>query len=170
MTRVATDAHWATEKYYDYLLSTFGRNSIDNNGFALYNYVHADLTVLGLSNNVNAFWDGQRMTFGDGNSTYSPLTTVDITCHEITHGLTELTANLVYAEESGAMNEVFSDIFGTVVEFMQSLLLQIGQLVRILELRFVPWANPNQYNDPDIRNHGMYWDFNNEVHPKLLLF
>ncbi|HOU98418.1 MAG TPA: M4 family metallopeptidase [Bacteroidales bacterium] len=160
---VATDAHWATEKYYDYLLSTFGRNSIDNNGFALYNYVHADLTVLGLSNNVNAFWDGQRMTFGDGNSTYSPLTTVDITCHEITHGLTELTANLVYADESGAMNEGFSDIFGTVVEFYAKPSTANWTIGEDIGTAFRSMANPNQYNDPDTY-HGMYWDFNNEVH------
>lgn len=79
---VATDAHWASEKYYDYFYNTFNRNSIDNNGFALYNYVHADLIAFGLSNNVNAFWDGARMTYGDGNATYSPLTTVDITAHK----------------------------------------------------------------------------------------
>lgn len=160
---VATDAHWATEKYYDYLYNTFGRNSIDNNGFALYNYVHADLTAMGFSSNVNAFWDGQRMTFGDGNSTYSPLTTVDITCHEITHGLTELTANLVYADESGALNEGFSDIFGTVVEFYAKPSSANWTIGEDIGSAFRSLANPNQYNDPDTY-HGTNWDFNNEVH------
>ncbi|NSW46425.1 MAG: M4 family metallopeptidase [Bacteroidales bacterium] len=160
---VATDAHWATEKYYDYLFNNFGRNSIDNNGFALYNYVHADLTAFGMSSNVNAFWDGQRMTYGDGNSTYSPLTTVDITCHEITHGLTELTANLVYADESGALNEGFSDIFGTVVEFYAKPSQANWTIGEDIGAAFRSMANPNTYNDPDTYQ-GTYWDFNNEVH------
>ena len=80
---VATDAHWASEKTYDYYFNNFGFNSIDNNGFALLSYVHYDLVAAGYANNVNAFWDGQRMTYGDGNTTYSPLTTVDIAGHEI---------------------------------------------------------------------------------------
>jgi Zn-dependent metalloprotease len=160
---VATDAQWATEKYYDYLLQAFGRNSIDNNGFALYNYVHTDLTAFGMSNNVNAFWDGQRMTFGDGNSTYSPLTTVDITCHEITHGLTENTAGLVYQDESGAMNEGFSDIFGTILEFYAKPSTANWTIGEDIGTPFRSLENPNAYGDPNTY-HGNYWDYNNEVH------
>lgn len=160
---VATDAHWATEKYYDYLLNTFARNSIDNNGFALYSYVHADLTALGLPSNVNAFWDGQRMTYGDGNSTYSPLTTVDIAGHEMTHGLTELTASLIYADESGAMNEGFSDIFGTVLEFYAKPSAANWTIGEDIGAAFRSLQDPNSYGNPDTY-HGTNWDFNNEVH------
>ena len=98
----ATDAHWGAEMTYDYFFSMFNRNSIDGNGFALVSYVHYG------NNYSNAFWDGQRMTYGDGNN--NPFTALDITGHEITHGLTNFTANLVYQNESGALNESFSDI------------------------------------------------------------
>lgn len=108
---VAGDAHWGTEMTYDYFMLQHGRNSIDNNGFALKSYVHYN------SNYANAFWDGQRMTYGDGNSTMDPLTALDITGHEVAHGLTSFTAGLIYQDESGALNESFSDIFGTAIEF-----------------------------------------------------
>lgn len=104
----ATDAHWGAEMTYDYLLNDHGRNSIDNNGFQLNSYVHYD------QNYSNAFWDGQRMTYGDGNGT--PFTALDIAGHEIAHGLTTNSANLVYQDEPGGLNESFSDIFGMLVE------------------------------------------------------
>ena len=67
----------------------------------LKSYVHYD------NNYNNAFWDGQRMTYGDGNgTTFTPLTAIDVTGHEITHGLTTFTADLVYQNESGALKLV----------------------------------------------------------------
>ncbi|MCC7453418.1 MAG: M4 family metallopeptidase, partial [Crocinitomix sp.] len=107
----ATDAHWGAEMTYDYYFENYGRNSIDNDGFQLNSYVHfGDLII-------NAFWDGERMLYGDGDGLSTPpLTTMDIVGHEITHGLTTFTANLIYSEESGALNESFSDIFGTAIE------------------------------------------------------
>jgi Zn-dependent metalloprotease len=108
---VATDAHWGAEKTYDYFSLIHGRNSIDGNGFNLISYVHYN------TNYNNAFWDGSRMTYGDGDgSVFTPLTGLDVTGHEITHGLTEFTAGLVYSYESGALNESFSDIFGNTIE------------------------------------------------------
>jgi Zn-dependent metalloprotease len=57
------------------------------------------------------------MSYGDGDgSTFSPLTTIDICGHEMTHGVTERTANQTYASESGALNESWSDIMGSMVE------------------------------------------------------
>ncbi|XZF16596.1 M4 family metallopeptidase [Chitinophagaceae bacterium MMS25-I14] len=113
LDQYATDAHWGAEKTYDFYLSTFGRNSIDGNGFALKSYVHYS------TNYFNAFWDGTRMTYGDGSSTdnHKPLTAMDVCGHEITHGLTSYTANLNYSNESGALNEGFSDCMGTSIEF-----------------------------------------------------
>jgi Zn-dependent metalloprotease len=107
----AVDAHYGTEVTYDYFWNIHNRNSIDDNGFALYSYVHYS------TNYTNAFWDGQRMTYGDGGGSYTPLTTLDICGHEVTHGLTTNTSSLVYSYESGALNESFSDIFGTTVEW-----------------------------------------------------
>lgn len=142
----ATDAHWGAEKTYDYFLYKHNRNSIDGNGFALYSYVHYDL------NYANAFWDGIRMSYGDGSPTSvlnTPLTALDIAGHEITHGLTSRTANLIYQRESGALNESFSDIFGTAIEFYArpnnaDWLIgdDLGGAIRSM-------SNPNQYGDPD---------------------
>ncbi len=106
----ATDAHWGAAMTYDFYQS-LGRNSIDNNGYPLNLYMHYN------TNYLNAFWDGSRMVFGDGNSFYKPFAPLDITGHEITHGLSEHSANLIYQGESGALNESFSDIMGACVEW-----------------------------------------------------
>ncbi|OOF23218.1 hemagglutinin [Salinivibrio proteolyticus] len=58
----------------------------------------------------NAFWDGQQMTFGDGNGSMYPLTTWDVIAHEVSHGFTEQNSGLEYRGMSGGMNESFSDI------------------------------------------------------------
>ncbi len=109
--QAATDAHWGAEMTYDYYWNIHNRNSIDNNGFKLLSYVHYN------TNYNNAFWDGQRMTYGDGNgTTFTILTGLDVCGHEVTHGLTSNSSQLIYSNESGALNESYSDIFGTMVE------------------------------------------------------
>ncbi|MFZ6848195.1 M4 family metallopeptidase [Undibacterium sp. RuRC25W] len=65
----------------------------------------------------NAFWDGAGMTFGDGASSFYPLTSLDVIGHEISHGFTEQNSNLVYVGMSGAMNEAFSDMAGEAVKY-----------------------------------------------------
>jgi Zn-dependent metalloprotease len=109
----AVDAHWGAEKTYDYYFEKHARNSIDNKGFKLINMVHYG-TSFG-----NAYWDGNRMVFGygDGVNTKNPLVSLDIIGHEITHGLTSSTAKLVLQNESGALNESFSDIFGATIDW-----------------------------------------------------
>jgi len=166
---VATDAHWGAEKFYDFLIQKFNRNSIDNNGFPLYNYIHANLVSMGFPNNVNAFWDGERATFGDGNQYYSPLTAIDIVAHEFTHGLIEHTANLIYVGESGAINEGFADIFACAVEHYSkpqqanwTIAEDIGQPFRSIQ-------NPKDYGHPDTYK-GIFWDFNEEVHRNSTVF
>ncbi|MEI6764416.1 MAG: M4 family metallopeptidase [Bacteroidota bacterium] len=155
---VASDAHWGTEVTYDYFSLNYGRNSIDNAGFKLISYVHANLVGMGYGNNINAFWDGTRMTYGDGGSGYSPLTTLDICGHEITHGLTSNTANLTYSNESGALNEGFSDIFGTAIEFYGKPPLQTGNwtMGENMGTPFRSMSNPNLYSQPDTYN-GTNW-------------
>ena len=140
---VATDAQWGAGKTWDYYRYRYDRNSIDNLGFKIKSYVHYDVSY------ANAFWDGQRMTYGDGNTSWQPLVALDICGHEITHGLTSYTANLDYQNESGAMNEAFSDIFGTAIEFYSKpttanwlLGEDIGTPIRSL-------SNPGTYNQPD---------------------
>ena len=66
--------------------------------FALRSYVHFDLVAFGYPSQNNAFWDGQRMTYGDGENGITPLTALDICGHEITHGLTTNTADLMVSD------------------------------------------------------------------------
>jgi PKD repeat protein len=148
--RYALDAHWATEKTYDYMDSVHNRNSIDNNGFTLKSYVHYDL------NYVNAFWDGQRMTYGDGDATRTPLTTVDISAHEVAHGWTDYTSDLIYANESGALNESFSDIFGFLVENYARPTNWNWIIGEDIGGAFRSMSNPNSYGDPDTYG-GLNW-------------
>lgn len=61
-------------------------------------------------NYENAFWDGQQMTFGDGQDTFHPLVGLGVVAHEVSHGFTQQNSNLVYQNQSGGLNESFSDI------------------------------------------------------------
>lgn len=147
----AGDTHWAAEMTYDYLQSVHGMNSINNNGMNLLMYVHYD------QNWFNARWDGQRAMFGDGPGNNSPFGTIDIAAHELGHGVTGNSANLVYQDESGALNESFSDIIGAMVEYHYG----INPDWLIGEDRGGPlrsMSNPGQYQNPDTY-HGTYWEF-----------
>lgn len=108
----AVDAQYGTNVTWDYYKNVFGRNGIFGDGRGSYNRVHYG------QNYVNAFWDGTKMTYGDGDGVnFGPLVSLDVAGHEMTHGVTENTANLTYSGESGGLNEATSDIFGTMVEF-----------------------------------------------------
>ena len=65
----------------------------------------------------NAFWDGTQMTFGDGATTFYPLVSLDVAAHEVSHGFTEQNSGLVYSNQSGGMNEAFSDMSGEAAEY-----------------------------------------------------
>jgi Zn-dependent metalloprotease len=97
---------------YNLYWEVYGRNSIDNQGMALSGTVHYGKGY------ANAFWDGQRVTFGDGDgvSFYRFTITVDVTGHELTHGVTAHESNLIYWAETGALNESISDVFGSLVK------------------------------------------------------
>jgi thermolysin len=121
--RAGVDAHYGAAKTYDYFYNVHGRRGIDGAG-GPGGYTSADGVTRLISSRVhystgynNAFWNGTYMTYGDGNgSTFSPLVTLDICGHEMTHGVTERTAGLTYSGESGALNESMSDVFGAMVE------------------------------------------------------
>lgn len=109
-----TDAHFGTSMTWDYFKDIHGRNGIANDGKGALTRVHF------YTNYNNAFWSEACfcMTFGDGDGvTFGPLVSLDIAGHEMTHGVTNRSANLVYSRESGGLNEATSDIFGTMVEF-----------------------------------------------------
>jgi Zn-dependent metalloprotease len=106
------DAQYGTNMTWDYYKTVHGRNGIFGTGAGSYNRTHYG------SNYVNAFWDGKKMTYGDGDGVnYGPLVSLDVAGHEMSHGVTENTAGLTYSGESGGLNEATSDIFGTMVEF-----------------------------------------------------
>jgi Zn-dependent metalloprotease len=106
------DAQYGTNMTWDFYKNTYGRNGIFGTGAGSYNRVHYG------NGYVNAFWDGTKMTYGDGDGTnYGPLTSLDVAGHEMSHGVTENSAGLEYSGESGGLNESTSDIFGTMVEF-----------------------------------------------------
>jgi Zn-dependent metalloprotease len=110
----AVDAQYGAAETWDYFAKMFKRRGIANDGVGVYSRVHYG------TNYANAFWNDncRCMTFGDGDGEdLDPLVSLDITGHEITHGLTSRTAALMGSGESGGLNESTSDIFGTMIEF-----------------------------------------------------
>ncbi|MCX6050825.1 MAG: M4 family metallopeptidase [Chloroflexi bacterium] len=99
------NAHNYAGNTYDFYFNRFGRDSYDNAGAALKSYVCYG------TNYQNAFWDGAKMTYGNGFAAAD-----DVVAHELSHAVTERTSNLVYSNQSGALNESFSDIFGEAVD------------------------------------------------------
>jgi Zn-dependent metalloprotease len=97
--------------FRDCLKNVFNRNSLDNNGMDLISNVH-----FGTKYN-NAFWDGDEITFGDGDGKiFVNLTkSLDVVAHELGHGVVQWTANFVYSKQPGALHEHFADVFGSVV-------------------------------------------------------
>lgn len=95
----------------DYLKNSLNRNSLDNNGMDLICNVH-----YGVKFN-NAFWYDGQITFGDGDGVIFTnfAKSLDVIAHELGHGIVENTAKLEYQNQSGALNEHFADVFGTVV-------------------------------------------------------
>ncbi|MCM3671414.1 M4 family metallopeptidase [Mesobacillus maritimus] len=110
--RAAVDAHYNSEKVYEYFLNEHDRNSLDGEGMAIVSYVHYG------QNYNNAFWNGAWMTYGDGDGEFmtSLSAGLDVAAHEMTHGVISKTANLQYRNQSGALNESFADVFGALVD------------------------------------------------------
>jgi Zn-dependent metalloprotease len=101
---------------YDFFSKVFARNSIDDRGMRLDSSVHfrEDPT----EPFDNAFWNGSQMIYGDGDGkTFQRFTKcLDVIGHELTHGITQYEAGLAYHGQSGALNESFSDVFGSLVK------------------------------------------------------
>jgi Zn-dependent metalloprotease len=105
----AFDGLGTTRQFYK---DIFDRSSVDDRGMRLEAYVHYDVGY------NNAFWDGREMIFGDGDGhVFTDFTkSVDVIAHELTHGVTQFTAGLDYHNQSGALNESISDVFGSLVK------------------------------------------------------
>jgi len=103
---------------FDLYADVFGRNSIDGQGLELISTVHHRMGF------DNAFWDGNQMAYGDGDEDlpvserlFNRFTiSLEIIGHELTHGVTQYEANLVYRNQPGALNESMSDVFGALVK------------------------------------------------------
>ncbi|WP_427926817.1 M4 family metallopeptidase [Xanthomonas campestris] len=112
----AVDAHYGVALTWDYYRTAHARSGIANDGTGARSRVHYG------SRYNNAFWSDSCfcMTFGDGDgdgSAFTPLVSVDVAGHEMTHGVTSRTARLVYSGESGGLNEATSDIMGAMAEY-----------------------------------------------------
>ncbi|MCX7569647.1 M4 family metallopeptidase [Tumebacillus sp. DT12] len=110
--RAGVDAHYYAGKVYDYYKNTLNRNSFDGNGAKIISGVHYS------TNYNNAFWNGSQMTYGDGDGVqFRALSgSYDVVAHELTHAVTERTANLTYSYQSGALNESWSDAMASVMD------------------------------------------------------
>jgi Zn-dependent metalloprotease len=141
-TGALVDAHYYMALADSYFQTQYGFDFTDlenHNGRIV---VHGHYT----KNYVNAFWNGSYFGFGDGDGVnYDPLTSLDVAAHEFTHGVTEYTSDLIYQNESGALNESFSDIMAAVIER----LVDDGELPDSV--------SPSEEPDIDLRNSGSEW-------------
>jgi bacillolysin len=152
--RPGVDAHYYAGVVDDFYRQTFQRNSIDDEGMTIISTVHFSRGY------CNAFWNGAQMTYGDGDGrSCLPLSGgLDVVGHELTHGVTEFTSNLIYENESGALNESFSDMMGNTIEFYAAQQgadpagrpdFRIGEDVIVDTAGFRNMGDPAEFNDPD---------------------
>ncbi len=106
------EAYDGAGAHYDFFKKVYGRDSLDNKGFQLDSSVHYG------RNYDNAFWNGRQMVYGDGDGDLFDRFTkaLDVIGHELTHGIVQFEANLTYEGQSGALNESFADVFGSLVK------------------------------------------------------
>jgi Zn-dependent metalloprotease len=110
--KTVTEAYGYSGSTYNFFKDIFGRNSIDTRGMKLDSTVH-----YGEDYN-NAFWNGTQMVYGDGDGDIFQRFTksIDVIGHELSHGVTQYEAALEYQGQAGALNESFSDVFGSLVK------------------------------------------------------
>lgn len=144
----AVDAHWGATVVYEYWKNKHGRLSYNGQGTEITSYVNY------FSGYNNAFWNGSAMVYGSGSGMFNkgldPLTSLDVCAHEVGHGVCQTTSALVYAKESGAINEGFSDIWAAVTEHYAGVekdIWRIGEEIGVSPLRVM--SNPNLEGDPD---------------------
>lgn len=170
LDEVALDAHYCTSKFHDMMVDLFDYRGMDGSGKAMDPVVH----VAGGAAYLNAFWDGSNAYFGNGDCHHNPLTTLSVVGHEFMHGVTDYTSDLIYANESGAINESMSDIFGKSLEYFydnERFSWELGPEFGKNEFsrNFRDMSNPNLYEDPALYL-GMYWDLGGGVHTNSGVF
>lgn len=169
--RDALDAHWAEEKVIDYWSSIHARNSLNDLGIPILGYVHY------YNDTPNqASWDptSQVMRYGNGDGLiFNSFTSLDIIGHEMGHGITQFTANLTSGnQESGALNEGFSDIWGACIEHWaapnKQTWLMGEEIPKHTYSCFRNLQNPKDSTTVEGKHpntyHGQFWDNNGEPH------
>ncbi|MCX7569648.1 M4 family metallopeptidase [Tumebacillus sp. DT12] len=143
--RAGVDAHYYAGKVYDYYYNTLGRNSYDGLGRTIISGVHYS------TNYNNAFWNGTQMTYGDGDgTTFRPLSgALDVVAHELTHAVTDYSADLVYSYQSGALNESWSDAMASVIDSNDWLIGEDVYTPNTAGDALRSMSDPNAYGDPD---------------------
>ncbi|WP_305927748.1 M4 family metallopeptidase [Bacillus mycoides] len=162
----AVDAHYYSGLVYDVYRGYFNRDSYDDKGGAIHSVVHYG------KNYNNATWNGKQMVYGDGDGEqFTSLSgAIDIVGHEITHGVTQYSSGLIYRNESGALNESISDLFGTLVEqyAYKEPDYEIGEDVytpNTPDDALRSMSNPTKYNQPDhYSNRYIGYEDNGGVH------
>ncbi len=110
----SVSAHVNAGIAYEYYRTTHSRNSLDGSGGTILSVVHVTQNGRPMD---NAFWNGKVMAYGDGNIYFRPMARgLDVAAHEMTHGVIEHSANLVYLSQSGAINESMADVFAMMVD------------------------------------------------------
>lgn len=114
-SKTAISAHYNGGLAYEYFLNTHTRNSINGKGGTIISIINvAEKGGRGMD---NAFWNGEAMFYGNGATAFNSLAKgLDVAGHEMSHGVIESTANLTYENESGAINESFADVFGSMID------------------------------------------------------
>lgn len=155
--KAAVDAHYNLGKVYDYYKDVLNRDSFDGKGASIINSVHGGYKF------NNAFWNGTQMVFGDGDGQMFTnfASSLDITAHEFTHAVTQYTAGLEYRNESGALNEAFSDIIGIAIENKQNdwLIGEDSYTPNIEGDALRSMENPRLYNQPDHMRDYLYVNY-----------
>lgn len=114
----AVDVHYNSAMVYNFYKDNFNRNSFDNKGTTIKSTVLYRDPRNPNKPYDNAFWNGSQMVYGDCSGTYFAHigSAIDVVAHEFTHAITDRTANLAYENQSGALNESFSDVLGYFIE------------------------------------------------------
>lgn len=159
----ALDAHWGIARTFDYYSDKFSRNSYDNQGGRIINYMNGVFPIMGSQNNAAALQDPYNVMvygLGDGVNT-NPFSALDVTGHEYTHLVISNNGNggLRYRGESGALNESFADMFGASIVFYAKPDVanwRIGDEVYIGNGFMRAMYNPKLVYNPDTYK-GQYW-------------
>jgi bacillolysin len=156
--KTAVSAHYNGGKAYEYFKNMHTRNSINGSGGNIISFVN--ITDEDGKSMANAFWNGAAIFYGNGGNEFLPLARgLDVAGHEMTHGVVQNTANLVYENEPGALNESFADIFGAMIDRDD---WTVGE--DVVKLAVFPSGAMRSLQDP--HNGAATGDFGNGWQPK----